>query len=354
MKKRQTIKRTAALAAAVSLGSLGAVRADDAANKITTLEIESAEPIELELESTEVPVEIVEGDDVVEQLKQLIERLEFSDDNTRKRRVIVKKSTNGAEAEIEDLDDVFDGAGELNIHKLLHYSPGNDPNFPNSDLNLQWSDQMMMMGPDGQLKWINPGGLPQPGFEPKDMALFPGDSFEYRLVPGATEQVAPSSPYYIGVVVTEAPEAVKEFLGLNKNVGVIVEETVEDAPAAKAGLKKGDIIVKANGEYVGNRAGLVVAIEKAGDGELDLEINRMGSTQSIKLKAAKRETPKIVSPPFVPNVSPGQFVWPHDSPGANRVFPSAGEIKALRTEVKENRKLLERILKRLDELEDDY
>ena len=73
-----------------------------------------------------------------------------------------------------------------------------------------------------------------------------------------------------------------EYFGVKDGAGVLVTEVVEDSPAAKAGLRAGDVIVKAGDTEVGTPDALheAMAGTKAGD-ELSLQVLRKGSRQTV-------------------------------------------------------------------------
>jgi S1-C subfamily serine protease len=69
----------------------------------------------------------------------------------------------------------------------------------------------------------------------------------------------------------------------------MVTEVRENSPAAKAGLRAGDIILKAGGRTIMNQTDLVRAVNDKKDGEVQLMIDRGGSRQTISVtpEAAK-------------------------------------------------------------------
>jgi len=73
--------------------------------------------------------------------------------------------------------------------------------------------------------------------------------------------------------------------------GAMVSEVRENSPAAKAGLKAGDIIVEAGGKPVRNQMDLIKAINEKKDGDVQLTIVRDGNRQTISVtpEAAKDE-----------------------------------------------------------------
>ncbi len=65
--------------------------------------------------------------------------------------------------------------------------------------------------------------------------------------------------------------------------GVMVNEVRDDSPAAKAGLRAGDIILQADGRTIMNQSDLVRAINEKKDGSVQLTIDRNGSRQTISV-----------------------------------------------------------------------
>jgi serine protease Do len=90
---------------------------------------------------------------------------------------------------------------------------------------------------------------------------------------------------YLGVYIQDVtPELAKQF-GLSQGGGVLIGEVSPDAPAAKAGLKKGDIILKLNGQPVDSRNSLQVQISQTSpDTPVKMEIWRDGKTQDFTVK----------------------------------------------------------------------
>jgi membrane-associated protease RseP (regulator of RpoE activity) len=65
--------------------------------------------------------------------------------------------------------------------------------------------------------------------------------------------------------------------------GAMIDEVRENSPAAKAGLKAGDIVIEANGKAVRNQVDLIKAINEKKDGDVQLTIMRNGSRQTISV-----------------------------------------------------------------------
>ena len=72
---------------------------------------------------------------------------------------------------------------------------------------------------------------------------------------------------YIGVQIVPLTEEYAKDLGLENNEGALVGQVVDDGPAAKAGIKVGDVIIEAGSKKVKDFTDLVNAVEKTSIGK---------------------------------------------------------------------------------------
>jgi serine protease Do len=83
------------------------------------------------------------------------------------------------------------------------------------------------------------------------------------------------------------PELAKEF-GLSEPTGALVGSVEAGKPAAQAGLKRGDIILKLNGQTVSSASDLRLKISQTAPGtSVDLTIWRDSRTQDVKVTLAQ-------------------------------------------------------------------
>jgi membrane-associated protease RseP (regulator of RpoE activity) len=85
----------------------------------------------------------------------------------------------------------------------------------------------------------------------------------------------------IGVGVTTLTKQLSEHFGVAG--GLMINEVRADSPAAKAGLKAGDIIVEAEGKEVKGEMDLIRAIQEKKDGDVTLTIVRDRNRQTIRV-----------------------------------------------------------------------
>ncbi|AFZ12520.1 HtrA2 peptidase [Crinalium epipsammum PCC 9333] len=72
---------------------------------------------------------------------------------------------------------------------------------------------------------------------------------------------------------------------ITSNKGVLIAKVVDNSPAAKAGLRAGDVIQKIDGKLVESAADVQQRVEgSAINGVLQLEVNRNGQIQTIPVK----------------------------------------------------------------------
>ena len=116
----------------------------------------------------------------------------------------------------------------------------------------------------------------------------------------------------IGVSVSSLTKQLGEYFGVSEGKGLLVSSVRENSPAAKAGLKAGDIIVEADGKEVKNNADLVRALNDKKDGDVRLTIIRDRNRQTVEVTPEKLKgeieplfegvAPTIVQTPAVPQM----------------------------------------------------
>jgi len=99
----------------------------------------------------------------------------------------------------------------------------------------------------------------------------------------------------IGVSTQTLTKQLADFFGA-KDGGVLITSVTENSPAAKAGLKAGDVITAVDGEKVESTGDVSRAINKKQEGEVSLTILRDRNTRTVNLTPEKREQPTIVRP----------------------------------------------------------
>jgi serine protease Do len=122
---------------------------------------------------------------------------------------------------------------------------------------------------------------------------------------------------YLGIGVVEVTEEHAKALGLKEPQGVEVTSVTEDAPAFKAGIRQGDVILEYNGQRVEGGEQFVRMVQETPAGhKAAMQVWRNGTTQSLTATIGSRQPfPFIVSnapfPPFPPQ-PPVMPDTPHD------------------------------------------
>jgi C-terminal processing protease CtpA/Prc len=85
----------------------------------------------------------------------------------------------------------------------------------------------------------------------------------------------------IGVSTTELTKQLADYFGVTGGKGVLVTAVTDDGPAAKAGLRAGDVITAVDGEAVDSSGDISRAINRKKDGDVTLTVIRNKSQQTL-------------------------------------------------------------------------
>ncbi|MCK9276076.1 MAG: DegQ family serine endoprotease [Syntrophales bacterium] len=101
---------------------------------------------------------------------------------------------------------------------------------------------------------------------------------------------------WLGVSVQDVSEDIAESLDLQKKVGVLVADAFEGDPAAKAGIKSGDIIISVNGKEVKDTHELlkIVAAIPVGK-EVPVEVIRDGDKRRFSVTVTARPEKDVIA-----------------------------------------------------------
>jgi serine protease Do len=99
----------------------------------------------------------------------------------------------------------------------------------------------------------------------------------------------------IGVNTQTLTKQLADYFGA-KDGGVLITSVTENSPAAKAGLKAGDVITAVDGEKVDSSGDLTRAINKKQEGEISLTILRDRNSRTVNLTPEKSKEPTILRP----------------------------------------------------------
>lgn len=154
----------------------------------------------------------------------------------------------------------------------------------------------------------------------------------------------------IGVMVDPVPPLLREHLKLPKGSGVVVDRVVDGGPAAKAGLRTGDLILAAGDKPVGDLESLRNAVTRAGkEGKpLVLRVMKQGKPAMVTIKPPERPKPPVRER-AKPRPEVARDVPPAAKPGPG-IERMANALREMRTELDKQREAIRRLEKRVEEM----
>ena len=121
--------------------------------------------------------------------------------------------------------------------------------------------------------------------DPKDFKLEGLDKLEGFKFPDSNGDMTffLGNSRRIGVSTMELSKQLADYFGITGGKGVLVTSVTDDGPAAKAGVKAGDVITAIDGEAVDSPGDISRAINRKKDGDVTLTITRNKSQQTIRV-----------------------------------------------------------------------
>ena len=154
-------------------------------------------------------------------------------------------------------------------------------------------------------------------------AELPGNVAE--AVTGEETVVTPGD-YWLGIQCFPVPTAMRMPLNVPEKQGLLVAAVVPESPAAKAGILRHDILLRAGERPLMGPGDLIQAIETVKEGKLEIELLRDGKTKTIE--AAPEKRPEGIGRNVAPMPGPGDWetmekwfegaAWPDGETGGAR------------------------------------
>jgi membrane-associated protease RseP (regulator of RpoE activity) len=104
----------------------------------------------------------------------------------------------------------------------------------------------------------------------------------------------------VGVNTVQLTKQLADYFGIADGKGVLVSAVTDDSPAAKAGLKAGDVITTVDGEIIEGPGDLSRAINKNKDGDVTVVIVRDKKQRTIKVTPEKAQS-QVMRPGRIAN-----------------------------------------------------
>lgn len=87
----------------------------------------------------------------------------------------------------------------------------------------------------------------------------------------------------IGIGVSPLTKQLGDYFGVTDGRGLLINEVRENSPAAKVGMKAGDVVVAIDGKPVGETPELIEAINAKKDGDVTLTLVRNKRKETVKV-----------------------------------------------------------------------
>lgn len=112
----------------------------------------------------------------------------------------------------------------------------------------------------------------------------PGDLFDNKAFPNHGDfAFTLSNSRRIGVSTMQLTKQLAEYFGIANGRGVLVTAVTDDGPAAKSGVKAGDVITAIDGEEIDSPGDVSRVIGKKKEGDVTLTVIRNKSQQTIRV-----------------------------------------------------------------------
>jgi predicted metalloprotease with PDZ domain len=95
----------------------------------------------------------------------------------------------------------------------------------------------------------------------------------------------------LGISCESLTDQLAEFFGVKDRKGVLVSSVDENGPAAKAGIKAGDVIIALDNEKVDGVSALINALSGKTEGTVAVKLVRNHAEQTVNVTLEKREPP---------------------------------------------------------------
>ena len=133
---------------------------------------------------------------------------------------------------------------------------------------------------------------------------------------------------YVGVRLVDLTPELREYFGVPKDAGVLVGSVETDSPAAKAGLKVGDVVTAVDGERVESPRDLSRAVRRKKSGDVvKLDLARDRARKQLSVTVADRPGQEIRVGDLGPMVHKHMRVFENGDFGKNFELHDMGSLQ---------------------------
>lgn len=125
----------------------------------------------------------------------------------------------------------------------------------------------------------------------REFELAETDNIDGLATMRSDQQPETKKSWMIGVVCQPAPEMIRSQIGLEEQMGLLVQRVQPGSPADSAGLKKFDVLLFADDQLLSSVKDLMVNVNETGkeDGVIAFTVVRGGQEIPIEVKPAERD-----------------------------------------------------------------
>jgi S1-C subfamily serine protease len=160
--------------------------------------------------------------------------------------------------------------------------------YPEAEARRELAFRFPRLFPDRPVTPERPEQTPRPEAAPKG-------KYEIFTVPKMLKTwPAWEKRKYIGVTLEPMTKQLLEFFGVKEESGLLVNQLTKGAPAEKAGLKVGDVIVRADGKKLASTSDLsgLIQDKKKGD-KVKIDLVRDKKPISLEVEVEEEENPSF-------------------------------------------------------------
>ncbi len=102
---------------------------------------------------------------------------------------------------------------------------------------------------------------------------------------------------YTGAVLDALGPQLAQFFGAQPGTGLLIKSIDADSPAARAGLRAGDVVVKLNGQTASARADWLHAVQKSNGKPIAVTVLRDKHQQTLMMSAGAKKHSELLTAP---------------------------------------------------------